>query len=306
MDQAKQYLPQAMSSITIESAAGFYQLALCHLMENDKAVGMNYLKMCKTLASAVHNVQTSQGRTELFVTGPYESNPLSQSVVLKMRYYHAGITIAPSFKSLQKKLDSLTRFTEKWDFPLWNSLLEMAKTIINLRFCTTEEEVLNAIESVENLTTDLYGSLKHAATLSFHMFRVMKFAFLRNYSVMNEECDRFIDVFKNLQEHDHLTIKVTFLWPHLFRAFNIPSFKIQEMMAHVQHLSVSYPGYKAACSMAPKQHHDPLDILLQRRLTYSEESLLPTAADAPFVFHEDAPIVFEDYFTFDESLEVSY
>jgi hypothetical protein len=116
-----------MSSITIESAAGFYQLALCHLMENDKAVGMNYLKMCKTLASAVHNVQTSQGRTELFVTGPYESNPLSQSVVLKMRYYHAGITIAPSFKSLQKKLDSLTRFTEKWDFPLWNSLLEMAK-----------------------------------------------------------------------------------------------------------------------------------------------------------------------------------
>jgi hypothetical protein len=78
------------------------------------------------------------------------------------------------------------------------------------------------------------------------------------------------------------------------------------MMAHVQHLSVSYPGYKAACSMAPKQHHDPLDILLQRRLTYSEESLLPTAADAPFVFHEDAPIVFEDCFAFDESLEVSY
>lgn len=114
-----------MSSTNLESAVGFYYLGLCHLMENDNTVGLNYLKMCKTISTTVYNKQASEGRTDLFVNGPYEYSPLPQSIALKMRYYHAIMTIATSFKSLQKTLESLTRFTQKWNHPLWNSMLEM-------------------------------------------------------------------------------------------------------------------------------------------------------------------------------------
>lgn len=71
-------------------------------------------------------------------------------------------------------------------------------------------------------------------------------------------------------------------------------------MAHVHHLSANYPGYTAAFSMGPKPTRDPLDLLLQRRLTCSEEYMVTTTADLnPEFRFEDLPIVFEECFDFE-------
>jgi hypothetical protein len=102
-----------MSSVTMDAAVGFYQLALCHLMENDNVSAMSYLKVCKNLSSAITNAQSTQGKVAMFVTGPYESKAAPQSVVLKLRYYYAATTAASSYQSSQKTFNKLARFTKK-------------------------------------------------------------------------------------------------------------------------------------------------------------------------------------------------
>ncbi len=112
----------------MDAAHGFYHLGLCHLMEQDNAAGINYLKVCKSLASSVYNMQRSQDKVELFVTGPYESKPIPQSIALKLRYYYAIITVPASVKDLHKRLASLAKLTEKWD--LLPELFNMTKVLL--------------------------------------------------------------------------------------------------------------------------------------------------------------------------------
>ncbi len=104
----------------MDAALGFYHLGLSHLMEQDNATGINYLKVCKSLASSVYTMQRSQGKVDLFLTGVHESNPIPQSIALKLRYYYAMITSPASVTELHKRLNSLAKLTEKWDSALSN------------------------------------------------------------------------------------------------------------------------------------------------------------------------------------------
>jgi hypothetical protein len=305
MDQAKQYLPTAMSSVTMDAAAGFYQLALCHLMENDNVAAMSYLKVCKNLSSAITNAQSTQGKVAMFVTGPYESKAAPQSVVLKLRYYYAATTAVSSYQSSQKTFNKLARFTKKCDLEPWTKMLDLAKVIFNIRSYGTEQEVLDAFDRVEDATNSLSEILNYISTLYIHMFRAMKYSFLQDYNAMNYECDQFINIFKNLPIHDNGTIKITWLLPFLWSSFKIPSAKIQEIVSHAQHLSVNYPGYKCLLQTQPTPIQDPLGLLVHRRLTCSEESLA-TSSSSIADLAADLPLVFDDNFSFDEILGVSF
>jgi hypothetical protein len=302
MDQAKQYLPQAMSSVTMDAAVGFYHLGLCHLIEQDNAAGLNFMKVCKNLASTLYNMQSSQGKVDLFVTGPYESRPTPQSIALKFRYYYATITVPSSYKTLQKRLKSLTKLSQTWD--LFLDELNISKTIINLRVCGTEEEVLAAINSIELSARNFDEALKHLTPVYIHMFGAIKFAFLQDYVAMNEECDQFMNIFKNVQIHDLVTTKIAQLITYLWGSFNIPQAKIQELVTYAEQLSVNFPGYRSVSSASQAKYQDPLGILLQRRLTCSEESLLNTNVD-PFA-SADVPVFDDNNFIFDDILEVTF
>lgn len=130
---SRQYLPQAMSNITMDAALGFYHLGISHLMGQDNDSGLNYLKVSKSLASTLYNTQCSQGKVDLFMTGPYENQPIPQSVVLKLRHYYAMLMVQASVNEQQKRLNSLAKFTEKWDaLPRLFTMTKVSHSMLNV------------------------------------------------------------------------------------------------------------------------------------------------------------------------------
>jgi hypothetical protein len=241
MEQAKQYLPEALSSCTLDAAIGFNSLAMCHTMEFDFMPSANYLKLSKSVASTLWKM-LRKNITHLQQIGGLAIQAGFQSLMLKILALHQELYFSDSIKVLQRKVDNLQSISDKWNVEM-PQILNVVKSLYRL-YLGDVDNLMETLQMIEISVTDFSLIWKDGgASILLPMIRSLKYSLLGQPGATRAECQSVIRWFDQTLTLTPSTLQLLNSICMLWSALGLQD-ELRQILVIADRMSVFFPGCK--------------------------------------------------------------
>ncbi len=177
----RKYVPEMMSSCTINAALGFTMLGSFHMMLFEFMPASNFLNLAKNISSSLIKAQRSNGYSNMVnYGGPFSQYALIQAQMIKISYYFSRIDFCTSVyvfllrsfvmlvltwhsDKLKKSTAELWERAKKWQSRQnMSTALDVCRSIKVFYSILGGDcpDVLGAIEELEVITANTQGWMK--------------------------------------------------------------------------------------------------------------------------------------------------